>query len=72
MGCSSPFLTGMSPEDGSFHLLKILCFHMSKEFCSACTALKYFLYNDSLKMDTFASISITSVTGVLVSISQTP
>ena len=72
MGSSSQFLTGMSPEDGLFHSVEMLCFHMSKEVCSAFTILKCFLYNDSLKMDTFAPIYFTRVTGVTASINQTP
>ena len=68
----SSFLTGMSQEDGSFQSVEIMGFHMSKGFCSACTPLKCFLYTDSLKMDIFAPISITRVTGVLNSITQTP
>ena len=72
MGSSSQFLTGMSPEDGLLHSVQMLCFHMSKEVCSAYTILKCFLYNDSLKMDTFAPISITIVTDVPASINQTP
>ena len=58
-----------SQEDGLFHSVEIL-FHIWKEFCSAFTALNFFLYNDLLKMDTFVPISITRVTGVLASIYQ--
>ena len=67
MGSFSQFVTGTSPAYGLFHVVEVMCFHMSNLFGLHSVEMFFVQLAESGYL-----CSITRVTVVLASINQTP